>query len=69
MSNSVMDAIEASASKLYNDLIKIQDWTYKLEISFNHDRTKQAQEVICSSKDIRKSKKGYHPSFCWLINT
>ena len=48
MPNSLMDAIEASASKLNNN--QIQWWGYKLEISFNPDGTKQAQEIICSRK-------------------
>ena len=54
MPNSLMDAIEASVSKLNNN--QIQWWAYKLGISFNPDETKQAQEIICS----RKTQNGYH---------
>ena len=48
MPNSLMDAIEASVSKLNNN--QIQWWAYKLGISFNPDGTKQAQEIICSRR-------------------
>ena len=53
---SVLDHVDVLASKLNNDLVKIQDWTSK--ISFNHDRTKKAQEVIFS----KRNKKICHPN-------
>ena len=46
-----------SAEITKNDLIKISEWTYQWEISFNPDPTKQEKEVIFS----RESKKTDHP--------
>ena len=36
----------ASASRLNNDLVKIQDWAFNWKISFKSDPTKQTKEVI-----------------------
>ena len=46
-----------SANALNNDLLKIINWAYQCEMSFNHDPSKQAQEVIFS----HKIKKPSHP--------
>ena len=35
---------------LNNDLAKINDWTYEWKMNFNSDPSKQAQEVLFSSK-------------------
>ena len=43
---SVVDKADESASKLNCNLIRIQDWAYKWEMSFNPDRTKPIEEVI-----------------------
>ena len=58
---SVLDNIYAIASKLDNDLVKIQDLACKRKVYFNHDRTKQVQEVIFS----RKKFKNCHPNVCF----
>ena len=47
---SVADDIDESASKLRNDLIRIQEWAYQWKMSFNPDRTKPAHKVIISRK-------------------
>ena len=52
----------SSAIILNNDLLKINNWAYQWEMSFNPDSSKQAQEVIFS----RKIKKPSHPDL--IIN-
>ena len=47
---SVVDDIDESASKLNNDLIRIQEWPYQWKMSFNPGRTKPAHEVMFSRK-------------------
>ena len=47
---SVVDDIDESASKLNNDLTRIQEWAYQWEMSFSSDRTKPAHGVIWSQK-------------------
>ena len=47
---SIVNDIVESASKLNNDLIRIQEWAYQWKMSFNPDRTKPAHEVIFSQK-------------------
>lgn len=47
---SVVYDIDESEYKLYNDLIRIQEWAYKWIISFNPDRIMPANEVIFSRK-------------------
>ena len=49
--------ITTSANELNNDLKKISDWAFQLEMSFKPDPSKQAQEVIFS----RKLKDVSHP--------
>ena len=47
---SIVNCVNTSASTLNSDLLKIQDWAHRWEMSFNPDRTKQAQETIFSRK-------------------
>ena len=47
---SLVDDRDESASKLSNNLIRIQDWIYKWKMSFNPATAKPAQEVIFSQK-------------------
>ena len=47
-----------SSNKLNEDLSKISLWAYQWKMSFNHDVSKQAQEVIFS----RKKNIGNHPA-------
>ena len=47
---SIANCVNTSASTLNSNLLKIQDWTYQWKMSFNPDLTKQAQEMIFSSK-------------------
>lgn len=42
----IVNYVEALALRLSSNLLKIQHWIYQWEILFNHDQTKQAQEVI-----------------------
>ena len=55
---SVVRDINTSAAHLNNDLWKISNWAFQWKMSFNHDPSKQAQEVIFS----RKHQKMSHPS-------
>ena len=47
---SVVNNASVSASRLNNDLVKIQDWAFNWKMSFNPDPTKQVKEVIFSKK-------------------
>ena len=47
---SVVNNASVSASRLNNDLVKIQDWAFNWKMSFNPDPTKQVKEVIFSEK-------------------
>ena len=40
---SIVNCVTTSASTLNSDLLKIQNWAYQWKMSFNPDRTKQAQ--------------------------
>ena len=42
-----------SVKVLNDDLNKVSEWAYKWKMLFNPDLTKQAQEVICSRKNIK----------------
>ena len=46
----INDLPEGLNSEFNSDLLKIQDWAYQWKMSFNPDRTKQAQEIIFSRK-------------------
>ena len=46
----INDLPEELNSEFNSDLLKIQDWAYQWKMSFNPDRTKQAQEIIFSRK-------------------
>ena len=54
---SVVKNASISASRLNNDLVKMQDWAFSWKMSFNPDATKQAREVIFSKNIL-----GTHPS-------
>ena len=47
---TIVNCVNTSVSTLNSDLLKIQDWAYQWKMSFNPDRTKQAQEIIFSRK-------------------
>ena len=62
---SIVNYAIASASALSKDLIKMKDWEYQQNISFNSDWAKQWQENIFS----RKTKKStYLPHYCNNVN-
>ena len=54
----VVRDIATSTKELSNDLRNISKWAYQWKMTFNHDLTKQAQEVIFS----RKLNKPVHPN-------
>ena len=54
----IVNCVNTSASTVNSDLLKMQDWAYQGKMSFNPDRTKQAQEIIFS----RKKNATTHPS-------
>ena len=58
---SVVKNASVSASRLNNDLVKIQDWAFNWKMLLNPDPTKQAKEVIFSKKKKKKNL-GTHPS-------
>ena len=51
---SVVHNLNTPTKNLNEDLKKINDWATQWKMSFNQDPTKQAQEVISSSK-IKKT--------------
>ena len=61
---SVVHDINTSAIELNSDLKKINDWAFQWKMTFNPDRSKQAQEIIFS----RKLKKVAHPPFLFNNN-
>ena len=60
---SVVHYINASAIVLNKDLEKINDWAFLWKMTFNPDRSKQAQEII-----FRKLKKATHPPLLFNNN-
>ena len=54
----INDLPEGLNSEFNSDLLKIQDWAYQWKMSFNPDRTKQAQKIIFS----RKKNATTHPT-------
>ena len=61
---SVVHDINTSAIELNSDLKKINDWAFQWKMTFNPDRSKQAQEIIFS----RKLKKARHPPLLFNNN-
>ena len=53
-----------TAKALNNDLKKANDWAFQWKMSFNSDRSKQAQKVIFSHKLKRQT----HPSLVFTNN-
>ena len=47
---SVIHDVNTSANELNNDLYQINKWDFQWKMSFNPDPSKQAQEIIFSSK-------------------
>ena len=45
--------VTQSTNELNDDLEKISSWAYQWKMSFNHDKSKQAQEVIFFRKTQR----------------
>ena len=62
---SVVHDINTSAIELNSDLKKINDWAFQWKMTFNPDRSKQAQEIIFS----RKLKKVTHPPLLFNNNS
>ena len=56
---SIVNNVVQFNSRLSIDLTKINDWTYKLTMSFNPDHMKPAHEVAFS----RKGSETRHPFF------
>ena len=54
---SVVHDVTKSVNELNDDLEKISNWAYQWKMSFNPDKSKQAQEVIFS----RKTQRVIHP--------
>ena len=54
---STVEVPERTGNSLNNDLKEKNKWSFQWKMSFNHDPTKQAQEVIFS----RKTTKKIHP--------
>ena len=50
---SVVHDVTQSTNELNDDLEKISNWAYQWKMSFNPDKSKQAQEVIFSHKTQR----------------
>ena len=61
---SVVHDINTSTIELNSDLKKINDWAFQWKMTFNPDRSKQAQEIIFS----RKLKKATHPPLLFSNN-
>ena len=61
---SVVHDINTSTIELNSDLKKINDWAFQWKMTFNPDRSKQAQEIIFS----RKLKKATHPPLLFNNN-
>ena len=55
---SVIHDVDISTNELNKNLYQINKWAFQWKMSFNTDRSKQAQEIILS----RKTKKICHPS-------
>ena len=47
---NIVNCGNSSTSTLNSGLLKIQDWAYERKMSFNLDRTKQAQQIVLSRK-------------------
>ena len=47
---SVVCYVNTSADEVFNDLVKINKWTYQWKMSFNSDPIKQAQQVEKKAK-------------------
>ena len=62
---SVVHDINTSTIELNSDLKKINDWAFQWKMTFNPDRSKQAQEIIFS----RKLKKVTHPPLLFNNNS
>ena len=54
--NDLPDNLESLAKLFADDLQKNSDWAFKWKMLFNHDVTKQAQEVIFSCKSSKTDR-------------
>ena len=61
---SVVHEKNTLVKELNNDLQKISNWAYQWKMSFNHDRLRQAQEVIFSHKMTKTN----HPTLIFNDN-
>ena len=61
---SVALDVNTSAKELNDDLKKVNDWAFQWKVSFNPDRSKQAEEVIFSWI----SKRSTHPPLVFNNN-
>lgn len=60
--------INGTADALNNDLSVIQNWAYKWKMSFNPDPSKQAKEVIFSTKTSKKQHPPLIFNDCQLVS-
>ena len=60
---SVAHDTRTFSKDLYKDLEKINNWDFQWKMNFNPDSTRQAQEIIFSSK----AKKMYHPPLVFIF--
>ena len=61
---NIVNCINTSASTLNSDLLKIMDWPYQRKMSFNADRTKQAQKIFSPE---RETQLHIHHSFSTIL--
>ena len=57
---SVVYYVKSSADEVNNDLVKFNEWTYQVKMSFNPDPIKYTQDVIFTRKI---SKEDHAPLF------
>ena len=48
--SSVVHDVDLSAKQLNDDLNKTAEWAFQWKVAFNHDLSKQAQEIVFSHK-------------------
>ena len=60
---SVAHDTRTFSKDLYKDLETINNWDFQWKMNFNPDSTRQAQEIIFSSK----AKKMYHPPLVFIF--
>ena len=56
---SVVHDINTSAIELNSDLKKVNDWAFQWKMTFNPDRSKQAQEIIFGKKNKKRDTSSF----------